>query len=103
MGGAASCAAERSGTLLAARAAPTCESVRPRLVDWLVTPLFLLGFAGTLLVFDPLLRIASAFGLRPQEFVAGLLQVVLLGVFRLAGTRIHVERDPAVRGGVPYL
>ena len=77
--------------------------VRPRLVDWLVTPPFLIGFAGTLLVFDPVLRVASLFGQRPQEYVAGLLQWVLLHVFRLAGTRIAVERDPAVRDGVPYL
>ena len=76
---------------------------RPRLVDWLVTPLFLLGFAGTLFLFDPLIRVASLFGLRPQEYAAGLLQVVMLRVFRLAGTRILVERDPAVRDGVPYL
>ncbi len=79
------------------------ETARPRLVDWIVTPFFLIGFAGTLLVFDPLLRAASLFGLRSQEFVAGVLQQVLLRVFRLAGTRVIVERDPGVRPGVPYL
>src|SRR5262245_44331483 len=79
------------------------ETVRRRLVDWLVTPVFLLGFAATLFAFDPLLRIQSLFGERPQEYVAGALQVVMLGVFRLAGTRILVERDPALRDGVPYL
>jgi 1-acyl-sn-glycerol-3-phosphate acyltransferase len=78
-------------------------TVRPRLVDWLVTPPFLLGFAGTLLLFDPVIRVASLFGQRPQEYVAGILQWWLLYVFRLAGTRIEVERDPAVRDGVPYL
>ncbi|TMA28672.1 MAG: 1-acyl-sn-glycerol-3-phosphate acyltransferase [Deltaproteobacteria bacterium] len=81
----------------------TPSGARPRLVDWLITPLFLLGFAGTLFLFDPLIRVASLFGLRPQEYAAGLLQVVMLRVFRLAGTRILVERDPAVRDGVPYL
>ncbi len=79
------------------------ETARPRLVDWIVTPFFLIGFGGTLLAFDPLLRAASLFGLRPQEFVAGALQVTLLRVFRLAGTRVLVERDPAVRPGAPYL
>jgi 1-acyl-sn-glycerol-3-phosphate acyltransferase len=79
------------------------ESVQPRLVDWLVTAPFLLGFAGTLILFDPLLRVASLFGQRPQEYVAGVLQAVMLRVFRVAGTRILVERDPAVRDGVPYL
>ena len=81
----------------------TTPVVRPRLVDWLVTPPFLLGFAGTLLAFDPAIRIASLFGPRPQEYVAGVLQWCLLCVFRLAGTRIAVERDPAFRDGVPYL
>jgi 1-acyl-sn-glycerol-3-phosphate acyltransferase len=79
------------------------ESARPRLVDWLVTPPFLIGFAGTLIAFDPLLRIASLFGQQPQEYVAGVLQVVLLRVFRLAGTRIEIERDPAVRDRAAYL
>jgi 1-acyl-sn-glycerol-3-phosphate acyltransferase len=79
------------------------ETERPRLVDWLATPLFLLGFAATLLVFDPLLRIASLFGLRPQEFVAGVLQWVLLRVFRLAGTRVIVERHPGTVPGAPHL
>jgi 1-acyl-sn-glycerol-3-phosphate acyltransferase len=78
-------------------------TVRRRLVDWLVTLPFLVGFAGTLLLFDPVIRIASLFGQRPQEYAAGVLQWCLLYVFRLAGTRIVVERDPAVRDGVPYL
>ena len=77
--------------------------MRPRLVDWLVTPLFLIGFAGTLFLFDPVLRVASLFGQRPQEFAAGVLQVVLLRVFRLAGTQVIVERDPDVLPGMPYL
>ena len=79
------------------------ETVRPRLVDWLVTPPFLIGFCGALLLFDPLLRLASVFGARAEEFVAGVLQVCLLRIFRLAGTRVRIERDPAVRPGVPYL
>lgn len=79
------------------------DSVRPRFVDWLVTPLFLLGFGGTLLVFDPLQRIARLFGQRPQEIVAGCLQATLVAVFRLAGTRLVVERDPRVRPRRPYL
>jgi len=79
------------------------EAVRPRWIDWLVTPPFLLGFGGALLLFDPLLRAASLFGLRPQEFVAGVLQRLLLRVFRVAGTRLVVERDAGVRPEVPYL
>ena len=76
---------------------------RPRAVDWLVTPPFLLGFGATLLVFDPLQRIARLFGQRPQEYVAGALQWVLVRVFALAGTRLLVERDPRVESWRPYL
>jgi 1-acyl-sn-glycerol-3-phosphate acyltransferase len=76
---------------------------RPRVADWLVTPPFLIGFGLTLLVFDPLQRIARLFGQRPQEYVAGALQWVLVRVFSLAGTRLHVERDPAVESWRPYL
>jgi 1-acyl-sn-glycerol-3-phosphate acyltransferase len=76
---------------------------RRRVADWLVTPPFLIGFGLTLLVFDPLQRIARLFGQRPQEYVAGALQWVLVRVFSLAGTRLHVERDPAVESWRPYL
>ena len=79
------------------------ETVRPRLVDWLVTPPFLIGFAGTLLLFDPLLRIARLFGQRPLEFVGRPAPGGALARVRLAGTRVIVERDPGVRPGVPYL
>lgn len=74
-----------------------------RLVDWIFTLPFLLAFGVTLLVFDPLQRIARLFGQRPQEVVAGALQFSLIWVFRLCGTRIHVERSPAVRPRTPYL
>lgn len=76
---------------------------RPRWADWLVTPGFLVGFGATLLVFDPLQRAARLFGQRPQEWVAGALQVTLVQVFRLAGTRLEVERAAGVRAGQPYL
>jgi 1-acyl-sn-glycerol-3-phosphate acyltransferase len=77
--------------------------MRPRLIDWIATFPFLLGFGATLLVFDPLQRAARLFGQRPQELVAGCLQVCLVWVFRLAGTRIEVERSPQVLPRSPYL
>jgi len=79
------------------------ERARPRALDWLVTPVFLLAFGVTLLVFDPLQRAARLFGPRPQEVVAGGLQVALVAVFRLAGTRVEAERDPRVLPRTPYL
>ncbi len=79
------------------------RAVRPRAVDWIFTLPFLIAFAVVLLVFDPLQRVARLFGPRPQEIVAGLLQVVLVGTFRLAGTRLEVERSPLVSPHTSYI
>ena len=71
--------------------------------DWLFTIPFLLTFGFILLVFDVAQRIARLFGQRPQEYVAGALQVTLVWAFRISGTHIHVERSPHVRPHTPYL
>jgi 1-acyl-sn-glycerol-3-phosphate acyltransferase len=54
-------------------------------------------------VFDPLQRVARLFGPRPHEVVVGLLQASLLAAFRLCGTRVEVERSPAVAPRTPYI
>jgi 1-acyl-sn-glycerol-3-phosphate acyltransferase len=74
-----------------------------RLADWLFTVPFLLAFGSILLVFDPLQRLARIFGRRPQEIVAGWLQVALVLAIRLTGARIQVERSSSVEPGRPYL
>lgn len=74
-----------------------------RLVDWIFTVPFLVAFGGILLLFDPLQRAARLLGQRPQEVVAGALQVALVYAFRICGTRIEVERPPGVRPRTPYL
>ena len=56
-----------------------------------------------LLVFDPLQRVARLFGQHPQEIVAGWLQVALVGTFRIAGTRLEVERSTAIEPHRSYL
>ena len=62
-------------------------------------PPFLVAFGLILAVFDPLQRVARAFGgRRPHEVVVGLLQSSLTPALRICGTRFAVERDPAVRG-----
>jgi 1-acyl-sn-glycerol-3-phosphate acyltransferase len=76
---------------------------KPRLVDWLVTPFFLIAFVGALIGFDPMLRISRCFGLRPEEIVAGALQWTLVRVFGIAGTRLVVERAPGLVPGAPAL
>lgn len=76
---------------------------RPRLIDWIFTIPFLFAFGLTLLVFDPLQRLARLFGQRPQEIVAGALQTVLIQTFRLSGMRLEVERSPEVKPNTPYV
>jgi len=77
--------------------------MRGRPIDWVFTLPFLLAFGATLLFFDPLQRLARLFGQRPQEIVAGCLQIVLVQVFRIGGARLDVERSPLVERGKPYL
>jgi 1-acyl-sn-glycerol-3-phosphate acyltransferase len=74
-----------------------------RLRDWLFTIPFLLSFGLILLVFDVAQRIARLFGQRPQEYIAGALQVTLVWAFRICGTRLKIERSPHVRPHTPYL
>lgn len=77
--------------------------MRPRAVDWIFTVPFLIGFGATLLVFDPLQRVARLFGQRPQEIVAGALQLTLIQVFRIAGTQIAIDRSRQVEPRHSYL
>ena len=74
-----------------------------RLLSWILTIPFLLAFGGTLLAFDPLQRIARVFGQRPQEFVAGAMQVVLVYAFRISGMRLIVDRSGEVEPKRSYL
>lgn len=74
-----------------------------RALGWLFTPPFLVAFGLILAVFDPLQRLARAFGRRPHEVVVGMLQSALKEALRICGTRFGVERDPGVRPRTPYL
>ena len=78
-------------------------AVRRRLIDWVVTIPFLAFFGLILLVFDWPQRVARLFGPRPQEIVAGALQVALVWAFRLTGARISIERSARVLPRQSYL
>src|SRR3954468_4599872 len=74
------------------------------IVSWLTTVVFWPVFSLVLLVFDVAQRVARLFGQRPQEYVAGALQVALTGTFQLiCGTRLEVERSAEVRRGASYI
>lgn len=77
--------------------------MRPRVLDWIVTIPFLISFGGILLFFDPLQRIARLFGQRPQEIVAGAMQIALVWAFRMTGMRLEVERSPELKPHTGYL
>src|SRR5439155_1135786 len=73
------------------------------ILSWAGTAAFLPVFAAILLVFDPAQRIARLFGQRPQEYVAGTLQVALVAAFRLCGVRLAVEHAPGFVPGRSYV
>src|SRR3989442_4717847 len=81
------------------RVAPLPRSI----LSWVGTLVFLPVFAAILLVFDAAQRLARLFGQRPQEHVAGALQVALVGAFRLCDTRLLVARAPGVRRDACYI
>jgi 1-acyl-sn-glycerol-3-phosphate acyltransferase len=74
-----------------------------RIRDWVFTIPFLLSFGLILVAFDVAQRVSRLFGQRPQEYVAGVLQVALVRSFALCGTRLHVERSGLVKPHTPYL
>lgn len=73
------------------------------LLSWLTTLVFLPAFGLVLVVFDVLQRIARLFGTRPQEYVAGAVQWVLVRTFGICGTRLAVERDPGIQPWTSYV
>ena len=74
-----------------------------RLRSWAATIVFLPVFGTILLVFDVAQRCARLFGQRPQEYVAGWLQMALVWAFGLCGTRLVVERPPGFEACGRYI
>ncbi|MGI9647079.1 MAG: lysophospholipid acyltransferase family protein [Acidimicrobiia bacterium] len=73
-----------------------------RVLSWIFTVPFLIAFALTLLVFDVLGRIVRPFSLRGFEYAMAALQRTLMNTFRICGTRIQVERSPAIQPRTGY-
>jgi 1-acyl-sn-glycerol-3-phosphate acyltransferase len=74
-----------------------------RMINWIFTVPFLIAFGLTLAIFEPIARIARMFGLRPMEITMGVMQRVLVWDFRICGTRLKVERSPALKPRTGYL
>ena len=73
-----------------------------RILQWVLTIPFWVAFGLCLLVFDIAGRIVRPFSLRGFEIVMAALQRSLVAVFGILGTRIEIERDPAVRPHTGY-
>ena len=74
-----------------------------KVIDWLFTIPFLVSFGLTLVIFEPIARIARVFGLRPMEVTMGVMQRILLFVFRIGGTRLRIDRSPLVLPRTGYI
>lgn len=74
-----------------------------KIIDWVFTIPFLASFGLTLAVFEPIARIARMFGLRPMEVTMGIMQRILLFVFRIGGTRLRIDRSPLVLPRTGYI
>lgn len=71
--------------------------------DWAGTVAFFAAFAALMLSADLAFRIAVLFGRRANDYALGALQVALVHALRLCGTRIEVERSPAIRPHTSYI
>lgn len=71
-------------------------------MSWVVTVPFAIGFGSLLLIFDVAGRVVRPFSLRGFEWVMASLQWSLLGLFRLFGTRIEVDRPPEIAPATAY-
>lgn len=72
-------------------------------LSWVVTVPFVIVFGLVLVVYDIAGRIVLPFSLTAFEWVMASLQRTLLTVFRVFGTRIHVDRSPNIRPRTGYI
>jgi 1-acyl-sn-glycerol-3-phosphate acyltransferase len=71
--------------------------------DWFGTALFLLAFAGIMVGFDLVIRIACLLGPRANNYALGAIQVALVYALKLCGIRIDVEKSPRVKPHTSYI
>lgn len=71
--------------------------------SWAVTIPFLILFGAVLLFYDIVGRAVRPFSLTGFEWVMGALQWTLVWVYRIFGTRLDIERSPAVAPHTGYV
>ncbi|HEV7731690.1 MAG TPA: lysophospholipid acyltransferase family protein [Candidatus Binatia bacterium] len=72
-------------------------------LSWISTIIFLPVFGLVMVTFDVAQRVARLFGTRPQEYVAGFVQWLLVKTFGICGTRVAVERSPEQKPWTSYI
>jgi 1-acyl-sn-glycerol-3-phosphate acyltransferase len=79
-------------------------NLRPvrRVIEWTTTIPFVLMFGLTLVFFDVVGRIVRPFSLRGFEYAMALLQRTLVGLFKICGTKILIERPDTLRPRTGY-
>ena len=77
--------------------------MRQKILNWLVTPIFIFFFCGILLVFHPLQLIAHQLGYSAHKLVYDVMNFLLILNFRLAGARIRVNFRKPIPEGKPLL
>jgi 1-acyl-sn-glycerol-3-phosphate acyltransferase len=65
-----------------------------RIIGWIFTPLFILSFFGTLLVFHVLQLIALQIGYGPHKFVLDWMNWFIIVSLRIGGNRIILPASP---------
>lgn len=73
-----------------------------KVLSWIVTIPFAIGFGGLLLLFDIAGRLVRPFSFRAFEWVMAALQWSLLRLFELFGTDIEIERPADLSPGTGY-
>lgn len=73
-----------------------------KVLSWIITIPFAIGFGVLLLIFDIAGRLVRPFSFRAFEWVMAWLQWSLLRLFEIFGTDIEIERPPDLSPGTGY-
>jgi 1-acyl-sn-glycerol-3-phosphate acyltransferase len=80
------------------------SAVNHRLIDWLITPLYIFLFILILVVFDPPQRIATCFSRKLHKWILDLMNITIVLNIRLTtGARYRVIGKPYLPDGRPVI
>ncbi len=71
--------------------------------DWVCTLPVLVAIGGSVLAFDPIVRVARLFGLRAMERKIQTMERIIVRAFRICAVRVVAERAPGVEADGAYI